>query len=214
MKIIFLFFSEKLSPTLFFKEYKCSQCQAQASSNKYQKVHSTKFFGTVRQKIFEKNCATLIDEIFRHQKLSETQNASPTKNFCFFRQNNFDEKSWFLFRISFWYQKLSDTPKENLHKLLLSDKSFDTFLWYAFHQTCSPKFQHRTFRQCQKLPETQETFRNTKKGSLTNFSAQWHCQTESILHLLVIPSYGLTKISRQTNELRQLWGVLNFSFRL
>ena len=108
--------------------------------NTAQKGSPTKFFGTARQKDFDRKLwySRLRRKIFRYSKLSETQKGSSTKWFSTVRQNNFDRKSWYpppLSSVSFF-----DTRNFLKHRKVLlrnfsalwDKKNFNGKSWYPF----------------------------------------------------------------------------------
>ena len=86
----------------------------------------TKFFGTVRQKIFDRKSwyslfppSSVIHNFFRYKKFCETQKGSTTKFFDTVRQQIFYWKWWYfpLRHKIFRYPKLSETQKGSSTKL-------------------------------------------------------------------------------------------------
>ena len=80
------------------------------------KDSATKFFGTVRQKIFYRKTwySLLTQKTCRHPKFYETQKGSSTKWFGTVRQNNFDGKSWWpppLLSVTFFRYQKSEIQK-------------------------------------------------------------------------------------------------------
>ena len=101
---------------------------------------STKCFGIVRQKIFDRKSwhNPLKHKFFRYQNFSETPNGSPTKFFGTVRQNNFDGKSWypspFLSLTFFRFQRFYETQKGSSTKFFgnLRQSFYNGKSWYLF----------------------------------------------------------------------------------
>ena len=103
------------------------------------KGSSAKYFGTVRQKIFDGKSwhIPLKHKIFRYQKFSETPKVSPTKFFGTVRQNNFDGKSWYpppLLSLTFFDTR--DFLKGSSTKFFgtVRQKFFNGKSWYLLHK--------------------------------------------------------------------------------
>ncbi len=139
--------------------------------NTAQKASPTKFFGTVRQKIFDGNWwhIPLNHKVLRHQKFFETPKGSPTKFFGTVRQfstENLDTPPSPLIHKLFRCRKLSETQHRRVHLQNFSalwDKKFSTkililpppllsinfFATGNFLKHTAECFNYEIFRQCE-----------------------------------------------------------------
>ena len=135
------------------------------------KCSPTKFFGTLRQKIFEGVFDTapyptfLSIIFFRYQKFSETKKGSLTKFFGTVRQQVFYRKSWYspLRHKLFRYPKFSETQTGSSTKFFgtVRQKFFDGKSWYS-----RPPLIHKIFA-------TGNFLKEINRVPLRNFWALW-----------------------------------------
>ena len=143
------------------------------------------------------------------QSVPETGKYSQTPKDLFSENFRHDETKKFstknrdtpTYAQTFWYQKLSETQKGHLTDLLWQTKVLDIFFWNLLYG--SPKCFHQTSGQRQKLsrraPSLIFRYSDTMRQKVSDF-------------FLVIPSYGLPKHSRRSDEQPRLWRVLSLSF--
>ena len=123
------------------------------------------------------------------------------------RRKKFHEKSWYPVSHSFSIPKTFRNNKKTTWQIFsCTQKIFELFSKYPFYG--SPKVSYPTNGLPQKRPEAREVSRNSKRAPLLTFR-YYDCETKSFRHFLVIPTYRLPKLSRQTGGRRQLWRVLN-----
>ena len=106
--------------------------------NTDQKGSSTKFFGTVRQQIFDRKSwyFPLRHKTFRYPRPSETQKGFSTKWFGTVRQNNFDGKSRcssHVLYLTFLPPRILRNTERFLYEILwhCERKVFDRKSWYS-----------------------------------------------------------------------------------
>ncbi len=145
--------------------------------NTAQKGSPTKFFGTVRQKIFDENLDTppspLIHKLFRYRKFSETHRRMfQLRNFsAMWDKKIFDGKSWYsplppLIHTLFRYRKFSETHRR-MFQLRNFSAMWDKKISTENLDTPPSPLIHKLLR-CRKLSETQH-----RRVHLQNFSALW-----------------------------------------
>ena len=146
------------------------------------KVSLTKFFGTVRQKIFHGKLRYFlpppsplsINFCATRKFWSTAEKGSCTKRFGTARQNNSDGKSWFrplsylkLFSIPEINETLKDFPTKNFSTM--RHKRSDGKSWYS----CPNPYQ--AFRYCETKKVRQKTWHNPLKHiKLFETRKKWH----------------------------------------
>ena len=135
----------------------------------------TKFFGTVRQKIFYRKSwySPLRHKVFRYPKFSETQTGSSTKFFGTVRPKIFDGKTWYP---PFSSIKLFET-KNFLKNSRIPLRNFSVRQKISTKPWCPPPSYSWKF-------STKKIFWNTKVLSNEIF---WYCETKTFRRKIVIP---------------------------